>query len=218
MSSFSFYRHYTNYSRQVGGDLKTESKSLKKTRQSKATKQAKATKSKAKKVGTGHIDFREKVQKIPKSIYIPAGLKLDNSVIPGAGLGIFATRDFPDKYDFGPYKGKWLTPREYNELNRDAMYVWEVNDYRGNKERPRGQKLDKYKAIGYWDGEYKKDTNFMRYINHPRNKREWNMIAKQIGKEIHYIGRRPIKAGEELFINYGPSYSKLLIGSSELPE
>lgn len=159
------------------------------------------------------IPYREKADNIPKSVYIPVGLRLDNSTVKGAGLGVFAERDYPSGFDFGPYKGRWLTPEEYNSKNKDLLYVWEVNDYRGNKSRAKGKKFDPTATIGYWDGECKKDSNYMRYINHPRTKLEENITAKQVGPYVHYLSSRPIKAGEELFVNYGPGYSLLLIGT-----
>lgn len=166
----------------------------------------------SKTIGTGMIKYKGKIDKIPKSVYIPAGFKLDNSIIPGAGLGIFATKDFPKGYDMGSFKGRWLTPEEYNKTNKELLYVWELNDYRGNKNRPKGQKYDSTKSIGYVDGGPKKDGNYLRYVNHPRNSKEENVVARQTGGEIHYYITRPVKAGEELMVNYGPSYSKALLG------
>ena len=163
------------------------------------------------------IEFKDKTTKIPKSIYIPKGLKLDNSIVPGAGLGIFATQDYPEGYDVGRYKGRWLTPEQFKACPKQLLYVWEVTDYRGNKDRPKGQKYEPGRTLGYWDAEFKKDSNYMRYVNHPRNTKEENISAKQKGHYIHYVATRPIKAGEELFVNYGPSYSKLLIGSERIP-
>jgi len=159
------------------------------------------------------IPYKGEINKIPKSVYIPVGLRLDNSLVKGAGLGIFADQDYPSGHDFGAYKGRWLTPEEYNEKDKDLLYVWEVNDYRGNKHRAKGKKFEPSTTIGYWDGECKKDSNYMRYINHPRTAQEENILAKQVGPYVHYFSSRPIKDGEELFVNYGPSYSKLLIGT-----
>lgn len=169
--------------------------------------------------GGGQEKKKQQYQKTPpKSVYIPKGLRLAKSSVPEAGLGIFAEQDFPKDHDFGPYKGRWLTPEEYENSSKQLLYVWEVNDYVGNPNRPNGTKLDTSAVLGYWDGGPKRESNYMRYINHPRNKREENTIPVQKKDKIHYVSTRPIKANEELFINYGPMYSKYLIGTEELPE
>lgn len=197
--------YYRYYSSQLGGGV--VKKVAKKTAKTK-----KVSKKKPKDFGDGKIKYMEKIKKIPKSVYIPKGLRLDNSKIKGAGLGVFTDRALPEGHDLGKYKGIRITPEEYAKINRDMLYVWEINDFYGNKERPAGQKFDPTKAIGYIDGEIKRHSNYLRYLNHPTKKSEENVRAKQFGKDVHYLTTRPVKAGEELMVNYGPSYSQLLVG------
>ena len=161
---------------------------------------------------SGYIDYKEKVAKVPKSVYIPKGFKLDNSIVPGAGLGVFAEHQLPSNCDLGFYKGKWVTPEEYDKSNKKMLYVWEILDYRGNKNRPKGEKFDRIKPIGYIDGELKKDSNYLRYLNHPPDDAHENVRAYQEKGKIRYVTTRPVMAGEELFVSYGPNYGKMLTG------
>lgn len=164
-------------------------------------------------VGDGTIKYRPKVTKVPTTNYIPKGYELKNSNIPGAGLGIYCTMDLPKGHNMGPYKGRWLSPEEYQKTNKELHYVWEIYDYRGNPNRKPGEKYDPNRAIGYRDAQNKTQSNFLRYLNHPRNDAEENVEAKQIKDNIHYFTKKPVKAGEELMVNYGPDYGRSLLGN-----
>jgi hypothetical protein len=163
-------------------------------------------------VGDGQIIYKEPVVKIPKSIYIPAMYELKNSIIPGAGLGIFAKTDLPKNHILGNYKGTWLTPEQYMASPKELLYVWELYDYKGNK-RDNGEKYDPNRVIGYIDGGLIKNSNFLRYLNHPRNNAEENVKAKQEKNQIIYYTCRPVSKGEELMVSYGEEYGKTLLGN-----
>jgi len=162
-------------------------------------------------VGNGQIVYKEPVKKVPKSMYIPKLYELKNSLIPGAGLGIFTKVDLPNNHKLADYKGRWLSPEDYNNTDKELLYVWELYDYKGNPNRKKSEKYDPNRVIGYRDGEYKKDSNFLRYLNHPRNSAEENVRAKQEKDQIAYYTTRPVKAGEELMVSYGEEYGKTLL-------
>lgn len=166
------------------------------------------------------MDKLKNKENISKTIYIPKNYKLALSVIPNAGLGIFTEIDIPKDTIIGKYKGQWLTPNQYDKLSNkiDLLYVWQIYDYLENKQRPKTQKFDSSKILGYIDGRFKKYSNFLRYVNHPRTKLEENVYAEQQKSDIIYVSSRDIKAGEELMVNYGPDYSKHLINVEVLPD
>ena len=57
---------------------------------------------------------------------VPEGMEVRQSNIPSAGLGVFATREFPEGSTFGPYDGdkiKGNVPKS----GLDTSYMWEVS-------------------------------------------------------------------------------------------
>lgn len=56
---------------------------------------------------------------------LPASLKISDSSIPGAGLGVFSTSEIPKGVRFGPYKGMKIGWENIAE-NRNTSYCWEV--------------------------------------------------------------------------------------------
>jgi len=130
------------------------------------------------------------------------GLQLKKSEINDAGLGLFATRNFPlsstRKQDptITYYSSKNIT----NRPNNDSAYVLKVN----NKQ--------------YLDS--KDPSNFSgRYINSFKNhpdihKRNANVRftkgVKIYEKNNRYVvpikQKKPIKKGDELYLNYGTDY------------
>lgn len=140
-----------------------------------------------------------KTNNIPKSIYIPKNFRLGKSTINGAGLGIFTKVDLPKGAYLSTYKGKELTPKEYYQSPKELDYVWEILDTNG-------------KPLKYIDAGVIRNSNFLRYINHPLNKKMQNVRAVQVGENIIYETSKRVKKGDELLVNYGPQYSKFLLG------
>ena len=57
---------------------------------------------------------------------LPEGLEVRESSIPGAGLGVYATKPFSVGTRFGPYEGKKVKcdiPKD----DIDTSYMWEVH-------------------------------------------------------------------------------------------
>ena len=136
---------------------------------------------------------------------IKEGLALKASDIPNAGKGVFATRDFPlkkreidlkAKKPIAYYSAKEIT----HEPDPNSAYVLKVNDR---------EYLDSKDPSNY-TGRY-----INSFKNHPdREKRSANVrFAKN--QRIYWKDDRavvpikqtkPIKKGQELFLNYGNAY------------
>ena len=56
---------------------------------------------------------------------LPTALKISDSSIPGAGLGVFSTTGIPKGVRFGPYKGKKIGLQHITD-ETDTSYMWEV--------------------------------------------------------------------------------------------
>ena len=59
---------------------------------------------------------------------LPASLKIGDSSIHGAGLGVFSTSEIPKGVQFGPYKGLKIGWENITE-DRNTSYCWEVCFY-----------------------------------------------------------------------------------------
>ena len=56
---------------------------------------------------------------------LPAVLKISNSLIPDAGLGVLSTTEIPKGVRFGPYKGKKIGWQHITD-ETNTSYMWEV--------------------------------------------------------------------------------------------
>ena len=54
----------------------------------------------------------------------PDGVEIKQSIIPGAGLGAFATKSFAKRSRFGPYEGDIITN---NKKAHESGYSWLVS-------------------------------------------------------------------------------------------
>ena len=55
----------------------------------------------------------------------PDVLEIDQSSIPGAGLGVFSAAFIPERVQFGPYKGEKKGWENMTD-ETDTSYFWEV--------------------------------------------------------------------------------------------
>lgn len=144
-------------------------------------------------------------------IKVPDNFELKESKIKGAGLGIFAKTNIKARTGLGEYMGVFVSIKEFNEFSPEQKevgfdYGWEIHDFRGNKNRPKGFKLREQSTIGYVDAKDPTKSNYLRYINHPAKDLEENVTPYQLNGKIFYMTARDIKEGEELYVNYGPQY------------
>ena len=120
----------------------------------------------------------------------PDQYTIATSTIPNAGNGAFANIYLPKKTVLGIYKGKLLTPPQYEAL-KDDSYVWEISTRHGPM---------------YIDGKNPKVSNWLRYLNDIRNNRLYNVEMYQSRGNVYYRTIKPIKPGQEMFISYGDYY------------
>jgi len=133
--------------------------------------------------------------------YLPRFIrfKIDKSQIPSAGLGCYAIEDIP-KNSYGVYKGIMK-----KGIDADTVYAWMIEDYNKKTGEPINGKI-----IGYLDAKKRQQGNWSRYVNCGRTSQENNMIAEQKFGKIYYKTLRDIRAGEELFIDYGEGFREEL--------
>lgn len=120
-------------------------------------------------------------------------LEIKKSTIPEAGLGVIATKFIPKKTVLGYYKGVVLNEREYKRLE-DKSYVFEV---------------DLKDRTIYIDAQDPDKSNWTRYINGARTKKERKLInieTFQQGATIYFEAIRDIYPGDELLYSYGRHY------------
>lgn len=123
-------------------------------------------------------------------------IKIDKSLIPKAGKGLFATTDIPQGIFITYYSGVILD--EFPEDN--PLYAFEL---RIPTNRKKGLYIDGSKPIhkdhlGYLINHYPKGKNVdISYNSNP--KRNPNRLIK-------FISTRKIKKGEEIYWDYGPDY------------
>uniref|UniRef100_A0A914HBC5 Serine/threonine-protein phosphatase 2A activator n=1 Tax=Globodera rostochiensis TaxID=31243 RepID=A0A914HBC5_GLORO len=115
---------------------------------------------------------------------LPAFLYIQNSSIPGAGKGVFTKVDIPVGIVFGPYEG--VLTQNVKEMEV-SPYAWELRTGNG-------------KTSYYVDAKDARYSNWMRYINSPRNESEQNLIAFQYQGSVYYRVFKPIDRSAELLI------------------
>lgn len=107
------------------------------------------------------------------------------SLLPNAGLGLFATQEFHQGDSLGEYVGNRLTECE-KRLLCDKSNLFKVSDDLFLD--PRDEKM------------------LMRYMNHHFDPENQNAKFEIRGEKVFVIVTRNIKAGEEIYISYGGSY------------
>jgi hypothetical protein len=111
----------------------------------------------------------------------PEGLEWKES--PVAGMGIFATRDFPSDYFFGLFKGVEYSLREFKErYGKDVRHCYQLT------------RQNKILCA-------KETRNWITYLNESMTP---NLVLKKKGA----WSARAIKTGEELFLKYPNNYPR----------
>ena len=114
---------------------------------------------------------------------------IKKSTIPNSGKGAFTNVDLKKGYTIGYYKGRKLSPKQYEKLKNDN-YSWELSSSHGPF---------------YIDASIKKYSNWLRYVNHKSGSKA-NLEPYQYNGKMYYRTTKKIKAGNELFVDYGDEY------------
>jgi SET domain-containing protein len=121
---------------------------------------------------------------------------IKKSKIPGAGMGVYSTKDISKNSIVGEYKGNFLSDDEYKKLvDADEWhYVMGLNEC-------------SYKftnGIRFIDG---RNGNFTTRINYAPQEFQNVKFQKVCEKPfVIVVALRDIKKDEEIYIDYGPDY------------
>ena len=108
------------------------------------------------------------------------------------GLGLFATRPIRKRSRIAEYKGRLLTTKAADKLERSGnRYLYEINSR--------------------WTIDGTPRSNVARYANHSCNP---NAETTSVKRRVFIYALRAIKPGEEIVYNYGIDYLKNVIGRS----
>jgi hypothetical protein len=114
------------------------------------------------------------------------GVMTKKSNIPGAGNGLFATKDFRRDEIIIPYRGEVLN-KEQKEIrypNNDAEYLFQIN------------------KNTFIDATDPKMSNLSRYANH----KPFSTANAKLTTRGNIKSKKAIKAGEEIFVTYGKDF------------
>jgi hypothetical protein len=117
-------------------------------------------------------------------------------------MGVFAVDRLPAQAK-GIYKGK-VMPLDKG----DPYYSWIVYDY----DPVNGIPTSENKELYLLDAHNLSNSNWTRFVNCGLKDKYNNIDIQQSFDQIYYITKRPIRSGEELFVDYGPDYRKFNLG------
>ena len=117
------------------------------------------------------------------------GIRVKKSTIPGAGFGLFSTKDLKKKHKIGDYNGIRMTKQEVEKKYRGtAEYVI----------------CDRNRCIDGSDP----NSSFVRYINRSERNKVPNATYKNMNNKhnITVMTTKSISKGSEIFARYGSTF------------
>lgn len=129
-------------------------------------------------------------------------IEIRDSIVRMAGKGAFAGEPIMEG-EYGFYRGLIKTAKTCNHA-----YSWELNE-------PRANGTARNKVICYLDATSSVHSNWARYANCANFDFKNNLNVVQRYHLVTYTASRDIHTGEELFIDYGPSYRTSNLGIEE---
>ncbi len=136
------------------------------------------------------------------------------SILPGAGMGLFANRNFKKGESLGPYKGRLLTMEQCEKIREAWGHMLDMTMIEG---------IEPYVAL------HPSEKMPLRFINHApvtvekkkiKGKKAINVEFNRI-PELPYIEIRTTKAvakGEEFYLYYGAGFSQMFLQNQKLKE
>jgi SET domain-containing protein len=119
---------------------------------------------------------------------------LDRSTIKQAGYGVYSKYDIPAKTRIDEYVGEIIDDEEGSK-RQDKTYFFRVFHKDGTSH-----------IIDALPNEHSNIMKFVNGVRTPQQRKRQNCEAYQRGNKIYFKTLRDVKAGEELFIDYGPTY------------
>ncbi|MBP9887382.1 MAG: SET domain-containing protein [Leptospiraceae bacterium] len=128
--------------------------------------------------------------------YREKDLQVLKSKIPGAGKGVFAKVDLPMGEVLGPYTGRFISEAEHIKLAQKGewQYLMGLEDC-----------VSKYtNGFTVIDGRYGSIMTIINYAPKEFQNVRYHKICEPPFVQI--VTTKPIKAGAELYVDYGPDY------------
>lgn len=140
--------------------------------------------------------FTPKPPQFKFNSYRERDLQVSKSFIPGAGNGVFARIDIPANEILGVYTGKFITEKEHVKLGEknEWHYVMGLEDCAAKY-------TNGYTLI---DGRNSSPMAMINYAPKEFQNVRFNKLCKPPFVQI--VSTRQIKAGEELYVDYGTDY------------
>ncbi|EPG65470.1 SET domain-containing protein [Leptospira wolffii] len=120
-------------------------------------------------------------------VFAEKDFEIKESKIPGIGMGLFPKQDLIKGDTVGYYTGRVLNDKSANSPKycESKYLLWICKDH--------------------WIYGEGKESNYTRYINHS-TKPNVKLVTSTRWKTARFEVLRKIKAGEELFFDYGDEY------------
>jgi hypothetical protein len=166
---------------------------------------------------------------VPESV-----LQIKQSMVPGAGLGLYLTQDLPAGTVLGNYPGVVLplaqhaisTKLRYQAPHSDA-YIWRFGDNQFviDPTDPQGILQDSCRggnpstplSVGIFATilPFVVVPTALCRINEPPKGKDVNVVTEEdvVSRKVTFLLERDCCAGEELYIDYGLSYDRSHYGS-----
>ncbi|XP_062586585.1 uncharacterized protein LOC134248176 [Saccostrea cucullata] len=132
----------------------------------------------------------------------PTGFCIKTSSIPNAGLGVWTETEIPIYKVVGIYEGEEF----FDDNDQDHLYAWILNSG------------DKGAATHFVDGASPAKSNWLRYVNCPRNSKEENVHSVICDDLVFYMTSQVVTPNTELLVWYGSWYGFRLGIKSVHPE
>ena len=123
-------------------------------------------------------------------------ITIKQSKIPGAGMGVFATKNIPKDAVIGEYKGKFISDEDYWKLvnANEWHYVMGLDEC-------------SYKftnGIKYIDGRYGNFTTRINYAPAEFQNVKFRKVCEKPYVEV--VSIKEIRKDDEIYVDYGPNY------------
>jgi hypothetical protein len=156
-------------------------------------------------------------------------LQIKESLVPGAGLGLYVTQDLPAGTILGGYPGVVLPLAQHAASTKlqqlapySEAYIWRFGDNKFiiDPTDPQGILQDWCRggnpSVPLSIGIFATILSFVTVpttlcrINEPPKGKDVNVITEEdlVGRKVNFVLERDCCAGEELYIDYGLSYDR----------